>query len=190
MNKNILVKILLLLFITYSSHVMAYDDDEKNAHFSAVHLEKSLKLQTQMQKLDEGYRELAMISSGGILNSKLGSWGQAEVNSGKLKKSEFFYIMSLSLMKLSSLAQTFNMNKISVCHMNESRILMSMAKGKLLPPANCRQEAYGNDMQVRATRKAHGSLSKEIRKLTNEWATAVVMYSQYAAELDNYGRLK
>jgi hypothetical protein len=161
-------------------------NDDKNTYFAAKHLETSLSIQDQIKSFDVGYRELAMLLSGGKLNSKLGEWGKMEVNKGNLKRSELSYVMSLSLMKLSILAQSLDMNKISQCHLKESQVLMAMSKGKVGTPANCRQEAYGK-MQVRAIAKSQGKLAEKIDGLTNKWATSVIMFSDYAAKLDNYG---
>lgn len=160
---------------------------ESKAFFAAKHLESLLAIQDELVELENSCRELAILLSAGVLNSKLKEWGEKKVSKGDITHEQLCYIMSLSLMKLSALTQAVDMNEATVCHIKEAQSLMLMAKGNDASPINCRQKAYGSELQVRATKNLHGPKAEKVIVLVKKWVTSVILFSQYSAEIDNYG---
>lgn len=160
---------------------------ESKSFFVAKHLENLLSIEDEIVKLETDFQEVTILLSAGILNSKLSEWGEDNISKGNLTREQLFYIMSLSMMKLSALTQAADMNEATVCHIKEAKTLMSMAKGNDASPVNCRQKVYSNELQVRIGKNMYGPKLAEVSELANKWATSVILFSQYSAEIDNYG---
>lgn len=159
-----------------------------DAKYAAKDLKDSIKAQEEIVALKPvELRNLAIMSAAGLLSSKLNDWGLQEIADGKKTQAQMMYVMALSLLGLSRLTQAANLNDAAACHYKEAMILVGMSKGKPREFANCRQAAYGTDLQVDAMQEAYRPEIKRIQELVNRWATSVALYSNASAKLDGYG---
>ena len=158
------------------------------ARFAADDMKAAIKAQEEIVALKpEELRNLAIMLAAGLLSSKLNDWGLQEIADGKKTQNQMMYISGLSLLGLSRLTQAANLNDASACHYKEAMIVIGMSQGKPRQAANCRQAAYGTEMQVDGMKEMYRPEMKQIQELVNKWATNVALYSSSAAKLDGYG---
>lgn len=189
-----------LLFVLLSvviSHAFSADElspEEKrklniefHSDMAASRILKLAAIEKKFLALPTEQRDVALLATAGLVNTKIGEWGKKKIDAGEMTQRQFAYVFSNALSRLAILAQTVGLNAAVQCHFKEAKALAKMSESGQPESANCRVDVYGPDVQARATKLEFTDSAPKIRVLANEWATEAILYGQDLGQADNFG---